>query len=144
MKKKSIILWCIFVVCLITTVALWFQVNAQEVEYEEVEARVVSAVTKQLKNRSNGTTYDFYEVMVDYNGEIVELENVHNTYQYPQGKTVKAYLANNGRLFANEEGVSSSTPLATVYFVFLFGSFIMLFVAAIYSSKAKQERMASK
>ena len=144
MKKKSIILWCIFVVCLITTVVLWFQVNAQDVEYEEVEARVVSAVTKQVRNRSNGTTYDFYEVMVDYNGEIVELENVHNTYQYPQGKTVKAYLTNNGRLFANVEGVSSSTPLATVYFVFLFGSFIMLFVAAIYSSKAKQERMASK
>ena len=142
MKKKSIISWCIFVVCLITTVVLWFHVHAQDVEYEEVEARVVSAVTKQVRNRSNGTTYDFYEVMVDYNGEIVELENVHNTYQYPQGKTVKAYRANNGRLFANIEGVSSSTPLATVYFVFLFGSFIMLFVAAIYSSKAKQERMA--
>ena len=144
MKKKAIILWCIFVVCLITTVVLWFQVNAQEVEYEEVEARVVSAVTKQLKNRTNGTTYDFYEVMVDYNGEIVELENVHNTYQYPQGKTVTAYLANNGRLFANIEGVSSSTPLATIYFVFLFGSFIMLFVAAIYSGKAKQEKLMSK
>ncbi|MDE7207753.1 MAG: penicillin-binding protein [Lachnospiraceae bacterium] len=144
MKKKSIISWCIFVVCLVATVVLWFMVDAQEIEYEEVEARVVSAVTKQLKNRTNGTTYDFYEVMVDYNGETVELENVYNTYQYPEGKVVTAYLANNGRLFANIEGVSSTTPLATVYFVFLFGSFIMLFVAAIYSGKAAQEKRAEK
>ena len=144
MKKKSIISWCIFVVCLIATVVLWFMVDAQDVEYEEVEARVVSAATKQVKNRSNGTTYDFYEVMVDYNGKTVELENVHNTYQYPQGKMVTAYLANNGRLFANIEGVSSSTPLATVYFVFLFGSFIMIFVALYYTGKANQEKMASK
>ncbi|MDE7325432.1 MAG: penicillin-binding protein, partial [Lachnospiraceae bacterium] len=125
MKKKANLSWCAFVICLIATVVLWFMVDAQEIEYEEVEVRVVSAVTKQLKNRTNGTTYDFYEVMVDYNGETVELENVHNTYQYPEGKRVTAYLANNGRFFANIEGVSSTTPLATVYFVFLFGTFIM-------------------
>ena len=85
--------------------------------------------------------YDFYEITVEYNGGTYELENAHNTYQYPQGATVKAYLANNGRLFANVEGVSSSTPLATVYFVCLFGSFGLLFAAATYSGKAKQEKM---
>lgn len=141
MKKKSGLLWCAFVVCLIATIVMWFVVDAQEIEYKEVEVRVLSAVTKQLKNHSTGVHYDFYEVMVEYNGKTYELENVHNTYQYSQGTTVKAYLANNGRLFANIEGVSSSTPLATVYFVCLFGSFGLLFVAAVYSGKAKQEKI---
>lgn len=144
MKKKANLLWCAFVVCLIATVVMWFVVDAQEIEYEEVEVRVLDAVTKQVRNRSTGTHTDFYEVTVEYNGETYELENVYNTYQYPQGATVQAYLANNGRLFANLEGVSSTTPLATVYFVCLFGSLGLLFMAAIYSGKAKQERMASK
>ena len=141
MKKKAGLLWCAFVACLIATVVMWFAVNKQEIKYEEVEVRVISAVTKQLRNRSTGTYYDFYEITVEYNGGTYELENAHNTYQYPQGATVKAYLANNGRLFANVEGVSSTTPLATVYFVCLFGSFGLLFAAATYSGKAKQEKM---
>ena len=141
MKKKSTLLWCAFVVCLIATVVMWFVVNTQKIEYEEVEVRVLSAETTQLRNKSTGAHYDFYEVTVEYNGETYKLENVHNTYQYPQGITVKAYLTNNGRLFANIEGVSSSTPLATVYFVCLFGSFGLLFAAAFYSGKAKQEKI---
>lgn len=144
MKKKANLCWCAFVVFLIATVVMWFVVDRQEIEYEEVEVRVLEAVTKQVRNRSTGTHTDFYEVTVAYNGEEYKLENVYNTYQYPQGATVTAYLANNGRLFANLEGVSSTTPLATVYFVCLFGSFGLLFVAAVYSGKAKQERMESK
>ena len=139
MKKKAGLLWCAFVVCLIATVCLWFAVNKQDIEYEEVEVFVLSSETKQLRNRSTGTYYDFYEIKVEYNGGTYELENAHNTYQYPVGSTVKAYLANGGRLFANVEGVSSSTPLATVYFVCLFGSFGLLLAAAIYSGKVKQE-----
>lgn len=139
MKKKSIILWCAFAVCLIATVVLWFAVGAQDIEYEEVEVRVLSA--KQYHNgRNSGPRY---EVMVEYNGETYELENVHNTYQYPEGRVVKAYLTNNGRLFANTEGVNTSTPLATVYFVCLFGSFGLLVVSASYTAKAKQEKTAS-
>lgn len=140
MKKKANLLWCAFAVCLIATVVMWFVVDAQEIEYEEVEVRVLSAVTKQHRNYSTGAYYDYHEVTVEYNSETFELENAHNTYQYPQGATVKAYLANNGRLFANIEGVSSTTPLATVYFVCLFGSFGLLLVAVIYSGKAKQEK----
>lgn len=133
MKRKARILWCTFVVCLIATVVMWFFVDKQKIEYEEVEVRVLSAVTKQYRR------YYFHEVKVEYNGKTYELENIPNTYQYPQGATVKAYLANNGRLFANIEGVSSTTALATVYFVCLFGSFGVLLIAAIYSGKAKQE-----
>lgn len=133
MKRKARILWCAFVVCLIATVVMWFFVDKQKIEYEEVEVRVLSAVTKQYRR------YYFHEVKVEYNGKTYELENVPSTYQYPQGATGKVYLANNGRLFANIEGVSSTTALATVYFVCLFGSFGVLLVAAIYSGKAKQE-----
>ncbi|MBD5393214.1 MAG: penicillin-binding protein [Lachnospiraceae bacterium] len=139
MKKKAILSWCAFVVCLIATVVMWFVVDAQKIEYEEVKVSVVSAKTTRLRNKSTGTHYNFYEVMVEYNGETYKLENPHNTYQYPEGTTVKAYLANNGRLFANIEGISSSTPLAKVYFVCLFGSFGLLIVAAFYSGKAKEE-----
>ncbi len=138
MKKKAILLWCIFAVCLIFTVVMRFAIDAQEIEYEEVEVRVLSAVTKHHR----GAQLVSYEVMVEYNGETYKLENVYNTYQYPQGATVKAYLANNGRLFANIAGVSTSTPLAKIYFGCLYGSFGLLFVAAIYSAKVKQEKMA--
>ncbi len=115
-----------------------FAIDAQEIEYEEVEVRVLSWVTKHHR----GPQLVSYEVMVEYNGETYKLENVYNTYQYPQGATVKAYLANNGRLFANIAGVSTSTPLAKIYFGCLYGSFGLLFVAAIYSTKVKQEKMA--
>lgn len=47
MKKKVIILWCAFVVCLITTVALWFAMNNSKLKYEEVEARGVCIGTLQ-------------------------------------------------------------------------------------------------
>lgn len=143
MKKKANLLWCVFALCLIATIVMWFVVDAQKIEYEEVEVRVLSAVTKHHRNNFTGAYNYFHEVTVEYNGEMYELENAYNTYQYPQGVTVKAYLANNGRLFANIAGVSSSTPLATVYFVCLFGSFGLLFVSAIYSAKAKQEKLQS-
>ncbi len=140
MKKKVIgviFVWIVFVLCLIGTVVLWFKTNAQEVEYEEVEVTVVSAVTKQVE--TDVSTYDFYEITVNYQGEEVALENAHNAYSYTPGKKVKAYLYN-GRFFANVEGVTSSTTLSTVYFVFLFASFGMLFIAPIYTSKVFQKK----
>ena len=136
-KKKAILLWCVFAICLIFTVVMWFAMDAQEIEYEEVEVRVLSAVTKHHRGARFAS---YYEVMVEYNGESYELENVYNIY--PQGATVKGYLANNGRLFANVAGVSTSTPLAKGYFVCLFVSYGLLIAAAMYSGKAKQEKMA--
>lgn len=137
MKKMVNLLWCAFVVCLIATVIMWFVVDAQKIEYEEVEVTVLSAVKKQDSNNSIGV----YKVMVEYNDETYELENAHNTHQYPQGRTVKAYLTNNGRLFANIEGVSSTTLLAAIYYMCLFTCFGLLFVSVIFLGKAKQEKM---
>lgn len=139
MKKKVIILWVVFAVCLIATVCLWFAMNNQNVEFEEVNVTVLSATTERVVNRKTGSSTNFYKVKVRYQGKEYDLENAHNTYMYQEGKEVKAYLSNN-RLFANEEGVETSTPVATVYFIFLFASFAMLFVAPTYTAKYVQSK----
>lgn len=143
MKKKVLLMWGAFVLCVAITVGLWFAMNKAELSYEEVNVKVLSAVTKRLKNKKNGNYYDFYEIKVEYNGETYDLENAHNTYQYSEGRTVKAYLAND-KLYANVEGVKTSTPVATIYFVFLFASFGMLFVAATYTGKLSQKKLEEK
>ncbi len=139
MKKKVMILWIVFAVCLVLTVVLWFFMNGAEPEYEEVKAVVTSAKTEEIVNKKTGSRTKFYKVEVRYDGKVYDLENAHDTYTYPEGKTVTAYKYND-RLFANTEGVQTSTPVATIYFIFLFGSFIMLMVAATYTSKVSQEK----
>lgn len=139
MKKKVMILWIVFAVCLALTVVLWFLMNGAEPEYEEVKVVVTSAKTEEIVNKKTGSRTKFYKIEVKYDGKTYDLENAHDTYTYPEGKTVTAYKSND-RLFANIEGVQTSTPIATVYFIFLFGSFIMLFVAATYTSKVSQDK----
>ena len=136
MKKKVLIFWAIFVACLVITVVLWFAMNRSNPEFEEVKVTVVSSETEQIVNRKTGSRTNIYKVKVRYDGETHDLHNPHNTYMYPEGKSVTAYLAN-GKLYANEEGVKSSTPVATVYFIFLFGTFGMLFVALTYTGKLR-------
>lgn len=139
MKNKVMILWIVFAVCLSLTVVFWFLMNGAKPEYEEVKVIVTSAKTEEIVNKKTGSRTTFYKVEVRYDGNIYDLENVHNTYMYTEGKTVTAYKYND-RLFANTEGVQTSTPIATIYFVFLFGSFIMLFVATTYTSKVSKEK----
>ena len=134
MKKKVIILWCVFVACVITTVILWFAMNNNELEYEEVKATVISSETEEIVNRKTGSKVTIYKIKVRYDDKIYDLENAHNSYMYQEGKSVTAFLSN-GKLYANVEGVKTSTPIATIYFVFLFGSFAMIFVASTYTSK---------
>lgn len=143
MKKQIIILWVVFVICLVTTVGLWFAMNNVNPEFEEVNVTVVSSETKQVVNRKTGSRTNFYEVKVRYEGEVYDLGNPHSAYEYPEGKMVKAYLSN-GKLYANEEGVKTSTPIATVYFVFLFGTFGMLMFASIQTSKLSQKNKEEK
>ena len=47
-------------------------------------------------------------------------------------------------MYANEEGVKTATPIAKVYFVFLFGTFGMLMFASIQSSKLSQKNKEEK
>ena len=143
MQKKAKMIWRLFAICLIVMIVSRIAMEVQELDYEEVQVRVVSAVTKKVTNRRTYNTYNVYEVRVAYKGKVQELRNAHNTYQYTPGRNVKAYLSN-GRLFANIEGVATSTPIAKIYFVCLFGSFGLLIAGLLYSGKAKQEKTELK
>ena len=128
-KTKVILMGVGFVVCLVLTIFFRIRMDNQELEYEEVEVRVVSTDTETVKVRmqySTSTTTK-YIVKVSYGGKTYNLENVHGLYGYSEGRTVKAYLSH-GKLYANIEGVNTSTPVAYAYFGFLIASFV-LFIA---------------
>lgn len=139
MKNKMLWLWLLWIACVCATVGLWFAMEKVNPKYDEVEVRVLSATTKRVKNKKNGSTYDFYEIKVDYNGETYDLENAHDSYSYTQGKKIKAYLYKD-KLYANIEGVKTATPTANLYFVFLFGSVGLLCFNLYYSGKLKENK----
>lgn len=142
-KKKAVILWILFVACLVTTVYLNRAVMNSDPDYEDVNVIVLSSKTVQYVNRKTGTRTNKYEIEVMYDGERQELINAHDSYSYREGATVKAYLAN-GKLYANPEGVKTSTPLAKVYFGFLFGTFALFVAACMSLSKKKAKAGAAK
>lgn len=130
-KTKVILMGVGFVVCLVLTIVCRIRMDNQALEYEEVQVLVISTDTKTTKIRmsysSSSTTQ--YVVKVSYEGKTYNLENVHSLTGYSKGRTVKAYLSH-GRLYANIEGVNTSTPVAYAYFGFLIASFILFFVFA--------------
>lgn len=138
MKKKAILMWIIFVACVVATIAARYMADREQVAYEAVSVTVVSAEENRVRNRTTGTTYTSYDVIVKYNGENWELKNAHSAYAYPSGKKITAYLSH-GSLYADIAGTRSSTPLFYTYFGFLVGSIVMLCVAISYTIKAKQE-----
>ncbi len=138
MKNKVALMWIINAICLILTIVFWFLMNKTEVKYEEIAAIVTSTSTKEVVNKKTQNRTTFYEVKVEYNGKEYELQNVHGLSGYYEGKSVKALLAND-KLYANVEGIKSTSPIAIVYFVFLFGTFGMLMLSATYMSKAKKQ-----
>ena len=136
MKNKVAIMWIITVVCLILTIVFWFLMNKVEVHYEEVTAIVTDTYSKAIVNKNTGSRTTFYEVKVKYEGKEYELQNVHGLSGYSKGKSVKALLSNE-KLYANVEGIKSTSPVAIVYFIFLFGTFGMLILSSTYMSKLK-------
>lgn len=146
MKKKlnlGVILWVATAVCFVLTVVFWFLSRNVEVSYDEVTAVVVSASTTEVVNKNTGNRTPFYSVKVRYEGKEYDLENVHGLAGYTEGRSVKALLAND-RLYANEEGIKSTTPVSIAYFVFLFGTFGLLMAAALYSSKQKEKKQLAQ
>lgn len=139
MKNKTAIMWIITVVCLVLTVVFWFLMNNTEVNYEEVTAIVTDTSSRAVVDKKTGSRTTFYEVKVRYDGEEYELQNVHGLSGYYKGKSVKALLSN-GKLYANVEGIKSTSPIAIVYFVFLFGTFAMFIASATYMSKSKAKK----
>ncbi len=141
MKVKALILTLVTLASLGVTVALWFAMNSAQVEYEEVEAVVNSSETIKKKKKNGSGTYYTYEVTVNYQDKIYELHNCHDSYSYVPERTVKVYLYN-GKLYANIEGVKTSSPVATLYFVFLFATFGMVLGFPIYLSKQREKSRA--
>ncbi len=139
MKNKVALMWSITGIFLILTIAFWFLMNQTEVQYEEVTAIVTSTSTKEIVNKNTKNRTTFYEVKVEYNGKEYELQNVHGLSGYYKGKSVKALLSNE-KLYANVEGIKSTSPVAIVYFIFLFGTFGMLMASATYTSKVKSKK----
>lgn len=143
MKNKSIILWGLTLVCLVLTIVFWNLANNVEVDYEEVTVVVTDTSSKSVVNKKTGSRTTFYEVKVKYEDKEQTLENVHGLGGYTKGRSVKALLSN-GKLYANVEGIKSTTPISIVYFVFLFGTFGMLMISAMYSSKMKSKEKQEK
>ena len=137
MKRKVMLMWFLFVVCVITTLVLRYFLERQDVEFEEVTVTVVSAEKKELENRKTNTTLTINDVKVEYEGEEYALKNAYDVYMYPTGKEVTAYLSH-GKLYANIAGVESSTLLYYVYLAFLIASFIMFGVAINESIQARR------
>lgn len=137
MKTKAKLIWCAFAVCLIGMLILRVAMELQKLDYREVQVQVVSAETKHVRHRRTRNTHTYQEVKVAYEGKVQKLRNTYTTSLYTPGRDVKAYLSN-GRLYANIEGVSTSTPIAKLYFVCLFGSFGFVILGVVYTEKAKQ------
>lgn len=137
-KVKAIILTLATLACLAATVALWFAMNSAQLDYEEVEAIVNSSETVTHRNKNGSGTYNTYEVTVNYQDKIYQLHNCHDSYSYVPERKVKVYLSN-GKLYANIEGVKTSSPVATVYFIFLFATFGMILGVPIYLSKQREK-----
>ena len=138
LKNKVAIMWLLTVVCFILTIIFWFLMNKAEIHYEEVTAVVTNTSSREVVNKKTGSRTTFYEVKVKYEGKEYELKNVHGLSGYYKGKSVKALLSN-GKLYANVEGIRSTTPVAIVYFIFLFGTFGMLILSSTYMSKARKK-----
>ena len=141
MKNKVVIMWVITAVCLILTIVFWFLMNKAEVKYEEVTAIVTDTSTKEIVNKNTKNRTTFYEVKVEYNGKEYDLQNVHGLAGYYKGKSVKTLLSND-KLYANVEGIKSTSPVAIIYFIFLFGTFGMLMASATYMSKVKAKQQS--
>lgn len=135
MKRSITISVIVMLLCIIATIGLRLAVDRASPDYSEVKVTVVSAETKQEKILGKRQTV--YEVTVRYEGQKYVLKNTHGTAAYQPGREVTAFLSC-GELYANIEGVKSSTPLAMVYFGFLFASFAMVIVTITLISKARR------
>lgn len=144
--KKVLVLGILTIIFIVATVYFRVNMDNMELEYTEVEVEVVSSETVHKTVRSKYSTSNIteYEIVVRYEGKDYDLKNAHNSYSYREGSRVKVYMAN-GKMYANEEGVRTSSPTGIAYFVGLIGSFI-LFTATlcIWAQVAQNKKRSAK
>ncbi len=140
--KKVWALGIITVIFIVATVLLRGPMDNADVEYQEVKVTVISSETKEttIKVGNSSSEMTTYDIVVNYNGKDYDLKNAHDSYSYREGSTVTAYLSN-GKMYANVEGVQTSTPAATAYFVALIGSFVLFFIfICTWANEAQRRR----
>lgn len=140
--KKVAVLGILTVIFIVATVYLRINMDNAELEYTEVQATVISSETVNKTIRTGySTSYQTeYDIVVRYEGKNYSLINAHNTYSYREGATVTVYKSN-GKLYANLEGVRTSSPVGTAYFVGLIGSFLLLMATlCIWAQVAQNKR----
>ena len=131
MKKAAAICGVLTVVFIIATVFLRTKMDNAELNYEEVKVQVLSSETKQtkVKTKYSSSYQTTYEIKVLYEGKEYDLKN--------------AYLAY-GKMYANIEGVRTSSPFGIAYFVGLFGSFGLFFASLMLLAKDSDRKKKAK
>lgn len=148
MKKAAAVCGVLTVVFIIATVFFRKQMDSADLDYTEVKVQVVSSETKntKVKTKYSSSTMTTYEVVVRYEGKEYDLKNAHNSYSYRKGATVTAYFSG-GKMYANIEGIRTTSPMGIAYFVGLFGSFGLFFAALMLlakdSDRKKKEKQAA-
>lgn len=142
-KVMMLLSLVLFVAGLVATVYLNRQVVGQEIDEDAIEK--VQCTVSRIETHSirvNGSKKTFKEYYGTYNGEEYKIGNVIEDYKFQEGRKADVLLYN-GKLYANVEGITSTSPLATVYFVFLFGTvgvFAFMLYAMTKHSQAKKEQ----
>lgn len=125
------------VLCLAVTVIAGMKVHNQSVNYEEVEARIVSADKQRAKKMY------YYEVVVEYQGQKYELKNVRNEefsrYQRYMGSYATVYFAN-GKMYSNITGVKTD---GKVYYIYL-GALVVTITSLIFHIRFVKDKYRRK
>ena len=130
-KTLSVVSGILFAVFFLMAVVFYILSHNQRLSYEVVQVTVVSVYTKNPLSKM-----DEDKVVVEYNGKNYEVENLrtNETLKYhthlESQKPADAYFAN-GKIYANVEGIRSTSVIGTIYFVFLFGTLILIFTTAV-------------
>ncbi|MBE6159872.1 MAG: hypothetical protein E7157_02370 [Lactobacillales bacterium] len=140
-KRIFIITLILCVFSLLSTIVLYMIINNTKVNYKKIECIVSNVTIKRNYGKTNrGNRYD-YIVTVLYNNKKYKLNNVYdsNINKYDEGVLVKAYLSKD-QLYANEEGVKTSSSISNLYFVFLFVTIGMFIVCLVIGTNYKKEK----
>ena len=144
--KKVFALGILTIIFIVATVYFRIEMDNADLEYTEVKALVVSSetITKTVKSGYSTSTITEYEIVVRYEGKDYDLINAHNSYSYKEGSTVTVLMSNN-KMYANEEGIRTSSYVGTAYFLGLIGSFILFMVTlCVWAQVAQNRRRAKK
>ena len=136
--KTTVLRWLTLVgavLTLIVTVLMCVKINQQNVSYEEVEAKIVSAEKRRVKKRYH------YDVVVEYKGEKYELINVRSEefsgYEVYKGNYATMYFAN-GKMYSNIAGIKTEGIAFYIYLGALMSTVVFLRLHVVFVKKSDE------